>query len=358
MKTVSTDSLYQSTFLPIFQNAETRIKKLITYYFYNNLSKTELRIRIAEIIKEVGKKIPTDLHDKKAYIDGLIKKSNLMIQKYYDKALKNFFVVSGILMSNAEKNNIRINKPDSPKQLIETINKRKDLKYDLWAEQKGAIRVKNYEKEIKSFIEKVSDEVITTSETGKKPISLWQKAELDIRHDKQMKMLSDLRDRGVRYAWTSSHPDCSKRCEKWQGKLFNIDESAHSELTGFRMKEKIDGYTVYCLEDVMAQTDKYGYQNNIINGFNCRHHLIEYQPKSVPPKEYSATDIKKEREIESKIRDFERKIRDFKTKMRNFKGVNENAVKFYEKKVKHLEKVYKIYCESNGYAWEQYRIDI
>ena len=75
----------------------------------------------------------------------------------------------------------------------------------------------------------------------------------------------------------------------------------HATMSGFRVG-KLDGYWVYSLTDIMAQVDKYGYNNNIICGFNCRHHLIAYRPNDVPPKEYSDQDIKKEREINTKLR--------------------------------------------------------
>lgn len=225
-------------------------------------------------------------------------------------------------------------------------------------EAKAAVRVIDYPKRIKETMVRLAEDPMTTAEDGKKPISLWQKAELDIRHNEQMTKLQEQIDSGVEYAWLSSHPDCSKRCEKWQGKLVSLTKRA--TMSGFRV-EKLDGIWVYSLPDIMDQKDKYGYNNNIISGFNCRHYTIPYEKGVKPVEKYTADEVKKEREINNNIRTMEREIRYLKTQVNNLSTMGDKyKVEIHKLNVIIKKKVayYKAYCEANGYAWQPYRIKI
>lgn len=160
---------------------------------------------------------------------------------------------------------------------------------------------------------------------------------------------------GVKYARLSSHPDCSKRCEPWQGKIVDI-QAETSELSGFRMLAKINGETVYCLNDIINQVDKYGYKNNIIVGFNCRHHL---HLLNVKDSEFTKEDIEKNRKINAKLRAMERKIRELKQKALLFRQAKDfKNAKIYEEKARLLIEKYKKYAKENNYAWHEYRIKV
>ena len=346
-----TDAKYQSTFLPIFQDAETRIKMLILLGFLNLKSPMIMRLGIATIINEVAAKIPETLHDKQAYIEGMKKRAEIYIRQFYNRPKALFERVQNrIYTLNITSD--KLPKIVTPKDLIDFT---KD-KSPMWAEAKGIPTIANYEQEVYKTMDQFAQMPMTTYEPGKKPISLWQKAELDVRYTKQMDMLQQLLDTGVELAYTSSHADCSKRCEKWQGKLMSLTQ--HATMSGFRVG-KVDGKWVYSLPDIMAQTDKYGYHNNIICGFNCRHRLIPYDPKKAPPSQYSKEEVAKQREIETRIREMERQIRMEKTRLLFYKQLGEKKiVKSIENRVKMLIEHYKRFCERNGYAWFQYRINI
>ena len=353
-KQVATDNLYQSTFLPIFDEAQKRIKYLVVFYFLLGLSLTLLRTKIKEIIIDVKKKIPTDLHDRASYVNGLIKASNILIERHYKRMVDNYKKVLNIYNNTLIDKTGRKLDINNPKELLESIKNAKKDQIDLWSSQKGAVQVQAYGKQVKDYINIISDMEITTVEKGKKPISLWQKAELDIRHDKQMKMIDDLKRDGHDLCWVSTHSNCSKRCEKWQGKLVSLTQP--SRLSGFRIY-KLDGNWVYSLTEIMDQVDKYGYKNNIINGFNCRHHLTPYTTGSVPPTEYDKEDIKKQRAIETKIRAMEREIRHLKTKLKCYNiNIDIKEIKKLKALIKNKITIYKKFCERNGYAWYQYRI--
>lgn len=352
MKTNLTNPEFQNAFLVVIQKGETEIKKLITYYALNYKSKIELRNRIDGIILAVAKRLPADLIDKESYINGLKNSSEKMIKEFYDTMIAKFVFYSLILA------NVSI-KVSTPLELIKEIKSNplkieKLIPRETWSKAKGYPYITNYYKEVKSRLNLLAETETRSSEAGKKGISLWQKAEIDIRHEHQLKMVQDLKDSGVKYAWTSSHPDCSKRCEKWQGKLFDLNN--HAELSGFRMRKKIDGHTVYSFTDVVSQVDKYGYKNNIIVGFNCRHHLIPFESGSVPPEEFTKEEIQREREVNSTLREYERKIRLLKQKIILDNSISKEEVATLKAKLKELISAYKAFANKNGYAWYQERI--
>lgn len=355
LKEGATDSLYQSTFLPIFQRAETQIKSLIASALYLGWPLVDLRVKILAIIQSVANKVPYTLRDRNAYINGLSATSNAYIWRYYMPMVAKFNQAKQAV-SIATQYAPRPIKVTIPKEMLE-ISKTKAETRDLWAYQKGSPNVVWYDRELKKTMQKLAEDPTVTYEPGKKPISLWQKAELETRYQHQMKMLDDLREQGVEYAWTSSHPNCSKRCAPWQGKLMSLNEGSMNPSTF--VVGKMDGHTVYSLQDIMAQVDKYGYNNNIICGFNCRHRLIPYKPGTRAPEKYTRDEIEKERKIEAQIREMERKIRNLKTKeILCLKIGDSKGAKKYKAEWKSLFARYKAFCEHHGYAWYDYRCNV
>lgn len=335
-RSASTDDKYQSTFMPIFSNAEAELKRLIVFAFFVGMSQIELNNRAQAIVRRVKKEIPKDLNDRAYYINGLIKSINRLI---------------------AERNRMTIHFNDYVKKHSLKVSNAREFTADV----KAAPHVEWYDRKVKKFIEEVNETAVTTSEPGKKSISLWQKAELDVRYKHNMQRINDQIEDGVEYAYISSHADCSKRCEKWQGKLVSLTE--HATMSGFRVK-KLDGKWVYSLPDIMAQTDKYGYKNNIICGFNCRHHTIPYVvgKDQQAPRMYSHEEVAKQREIEGNIRSMERNIRSMKMKLNEYNVISGKNAEIERRmlrgSIRKSVETYKKYCNSNGYAWYQYRISV
>ena len=344
---MATNDLFQSTFMPIFQKAETKIKLLILAAFLYSETLLSLRNKIDGVILWVSKQIPKDLNDRAAYIRGLKVSSERFILLYYKKPQVSYKLAKQDLLNSVPPGK-KAPSIKNPQELLDFTSNPKNM----WAEAKATPNVINYPKEIKKRIEEMGKQPVVTHEPGKKPISLWQKAELDVRYEGQMQMLDDLKKEGVQYAWTSSHPDCSKRCQPWQGKL--MDLTSHAKGTNHQVTS-IDGHPVYSLVDIMAKTDKYGYHNNIICGFNCRHKLIPYKPGQYGPEQYSQKDVAKQRAIEEHIRLLEREIRQMKSDAILFEKAGQIKIaKDINNRVKILVSKYKAFCERNGYAWNEY----
>ena len=358
-RTNLTNSNYQSQVLPIIETAETEIKKLINFYALFLKPRKELEERINGIIRAVSNRLPNSLFEKYKYILGLHETAQKMIRDYYDPVVRRFHTIVAVLLlvgiSIKAKNPLELNKKlTTDKTLIKAIES-KSGEINTWAMAKGYPNVLNYPQELKKKIGGLAKTQTVASEPGKKPITVWQKAELDLRYEGQVDMIRDLVNNGVQYAWTSTHPDCSKRCEKWQGKLFDL-QAPHSELSGHRMRTKVDGNTVYCFKEVISRLDKYGYQNNIIIGFNCRHKLVPYKSGSVAPQEYTKEQVRRNREINEKLRRLEREIRYYKQQSILYNGIDKSLANKYKQKAKELTKYYKDFANKNGYAWYEWRI--
>ena len=317
----------QKKVMPLVVELQRQIKILILFYAVHLLAKQNLLFKIQKLIKTFDSKLPNDLIDRESYSKSIYSSALLMINKTFVPIVNQF-------------------KP------IENIRKPIDLFY----KQKATPNVESYSKKVLNAMKHLEDSELATHEKGKKPISLWQKTELDIRHGNQMEKVQKAVDSGNDLFWLSSHPDCSERCEKWQGKLVSMSLKSidRSMFTG----KRINGTKIYSFTDIENIVDKYGYKNNIINGFNCRHHLIAYNNESsVPPEKYNVDEVKKERAINTKLREFERQIRRAKDAVAIYKVANDKkSVAKYQKKVKYLISKYKVYANSNGYAWLEYRI--
>ena len=366
-KTNLTNSLYQSKVLPIIQKAETQIKKMVLYYALMMKPLYELNNKVRILIEEVDMRLPISLIDKDAYVNGLYETYKKMVKEVYKPIYDNFILISlAILLKPKYREKYKVIK--TPIQLVKEIEKNGELaqdfktyKLDMRYERKGYPYIADYPKLLKERIKDLS-KTQTISTTGdSNGMSLWQKAELDLRHEKQMDMIDELKNRGVKLAWTSSHPDCSKRCEPWQGKLFDL-EATHSDLSNHRMNYKVEGNTVYCFNEVIHQQQKTKsgkvYENNIIVGFNCRHKLIEWTPKSVAPKEFSKKDVAEQRKINLKLRELERKIRYLKQQVILYNSIDKQRAMRIQRQVDRLVAYYKKFANDNGYSWYEYRIKV
>lgn len=309
----------QSTILPIYQKAETRIKALVLLAFIYAWPEILLRSKITAIILAVEAKIGLA-----AYNKGLRNFAIKLMREQYRKPLFQF------------KDQFPDKKPI-------------DFKY-LKNEAKGGTYY-DYPKELKKRITQLTNEVTTASEDGKKPISLWAKAEIDTRQEHNQKMIGDLIEKGELVCYISSHPNCSKRCAKWQGKLVHLTK--HS-LYGNFLVGKIDGKNVYSLTDIMAVKDKYGYNNNVISGFNCRHYLIPYKGQN-PPTHYTKEEMKDEREIERRIREMEREIRRERQRL-TLMEKGDLDYKRQKRKVEYMIETYRSFCKKWGFPSYDYRI--
>lgn len=171
-------------------------------------------------------------------------------------------------------------------------------------------------------------------------VSLRNIAEMTVRYEKNMAMLKDQRDSGVRLVWISTHANCSKRCQDAQGKLYSLDGTSGTE----------DGIPYVPLS---VATDKYYvtkagkvYKNGTITGYNCRHRTIPYT-KGSKPIEIPAEVVERERKINDTQRDYERRIRQLESLAIVYKNDFPKDSRFFKKQAKKLTDQYRKYSERN-----------
>ena len=179
MKTNLTNSEFQSKYLPIIQKAETEIKKLVLYYALRLKSKIALQNKIKGIIKGVEKTLPFSIIDREKYIEGLYKTSQKLIKEIYDNIILAYFGAFSVFVANGLSK--KVNTPIKLYKALETgyFEDNKKVPYDMLIEAKASPNVTNYPKVLKDRVQELSKTQTTSSETSKKPISLWQKAEID-----------------------------------------------------------------------------------------------------------------------------------------------------------------------------------
>ena len=151
---------------------------------------------------------------------------------------------------------------------------------------------------------------------------------------------------------TSRHENCSKRCAKWQGGHYTLDNTY----------QKVDGIQFIPLSVATDQyvTTKSGktYKNGHLTGYNCRHYAIPYTKGYEPPM-VTKEQVEKQRKIDARMRELERLIRHWKEKELMYKGTNfTNEYKMSKIKVRYWKQVYFDFCRKNKRAIETSRLEI
>ena len=332
---------------------ETEVKEVIVAEVNNGANRNDIIKKLNKMINEYMKKLE-GIDDIKSYENGARYWSMQYLNRYFNKVnSKKTLIVSSMM-------NISSNK-SAPKDVIEAF--------------KGIIQDSSFN-EISSVLEgknldyfrrgypvqyRYMDEVknamnqIVESNFGEAPVingqrkyygrQLFAKAERQVRYNAQMDKLSSFRNEGVRLVWVSSHANCSKRCEPWQGRLYSLDGSSGVE-------EGIPYIPIEKAKDVFVTTKSGKVWRNGLFGFNCRHDITKYEKNSVAPITYNKKQMEEMRQLDEMQRRFERNLYklDMKSKIYESSG-NANALKQakeFRADFKALEKQYTIFCRKHN----------
>lgn len=263
-----------------------------------------------------------------------------------------------LALKKADGTKQALNGIETPMEMLKAMEKPKRFALFPYLKYKrllGEPNCKGYPTKLRARIEKLSHEDAISAEVGKRSISVFAKAELDLRQEEQEKHLQTLLSKGITLCWLSSHADCSERCAPWQGKL--VDIRRRSSKPSFRLYKE-GGYQVYSLPSIMDQVDKYGYKNNIINGFNCRHHLIPYARGSKPPRKFTGAEIKMERAVTARLREREREIRSLKRQAMLYNVYDEDMAQRCRNLAESKEKEARAFAKNTGQTWHAYRTEV
>ena len=272
--------------------------------------------------------------------------SNIINQAFIQKTVKSFKLGSGMTLKDRAYT-VDLNAIYN-EYLSGNIGQRKcveEFRNTLNNAKKGLFLQRDYDKQVKEQVKLLASEPVKYVDKNGRAISLRNKVEMAVRYQANQTDVANMKNEGVKLVWCSSHADASPRCSKWQGKLYSLDGTSGT----------IDGIRYEPLDN--ALNDNGG--NSIINGYNCRHYLIEYEKGSSSPMTYTEKEIKKEYQIDQQQRNYENRIRHLKTEESLYKaqGKDEDARKARANYIK-LNKAYQQYSIKNGRAYYPWRTQI
>lgn len=319
--------------------AQTEIKAIILADLQNNVDKSETERKLMEYIKVVN--IPK--------LDKQVVDNSLRIL-----AKNSYWLMSRNLRALQENYKKQMNEA-VPSYKVDGVhfNYQKEIQRFrpfIDTAPKGLVVIEDYRNKVRAEVRALSSEPAKAQHTGRDGVanySLRNYAEMKVRYEANARDVDKLVEDGKDLVWTSSHADSSIRCEEWQGRLYSLQGRSGS----------IDGVKFTPISEALAGKDGDG--NGIINGYNCRHRLIEYEKGSRPPTEYSADEIRKQREIDQRQRKYENDIRNLKIqeKLNRETGDKEFADRL-KARWKILDNRYQAYSFKNRRAFYRWRTEI
>ena len=175
-------------------------------------------------------------------------------------------------------------------------------------------------------------------------VNLRTIAELNVRYERQTKMINDLAEQGEDLVWIEPHANCSARCEPWQGKLYSLSGRSGKTEDGISFRPLTDA------TDVLVTTKKgTTYRNGCITGFGCRHKLLPHRsgrrPQMIP-----ASVVERQREAEEKQRSLERRIRYEKEKAALLSQIDPREASRARRKARGLAQYYESFSKQHNMA--------
>lgn len=207
--------------------------------------------------------------------------------------------------------------------------------------------IEDYRQKLQTALKALSAEPPKTvrMQNGKAyEVSARNLAEMTVRYEANRADLDRLRAAGVRFVWTTSHPNCSPRCASYQGRLWSLDGSSGV----------LEGHRYSPIEPALAGPNRDG--NGIITGYNCRHRLVAWEKGSEAPAEFSEAEIRREYAIDRRQRAYENNIRQLKTEERLLRASGDaEAAGALRRKWRRCSADYRIYSLEHGRAYYPYR---
>lgn len=329
------------------QSTTTKIKELITQSIMQGMSQEELTKQLNKVIAETCAKVK-DEKLREEIRNGFV----ISAKKWHYELSQTMKVLNHNLRNQVIKfapigslYSLDLNAmlKGTPGQVIERFRPYMDFN------SKGIAVIENYEKSVKLGLKAISADppISTRLRKDGKPVkvSLRNRVEMAIRYEANLQDVNRMVAEGVKLVWASSHPNASPRCAPHQGKLYSLDGTSGIS----------NGNRYTPLQDVLKENGG----NSIINGYNCRHRLIEYREGSRAPSDYTEAEIRKEYQIDQRQRYYESTIRNLKTEERLQRASdNQQEASFLRKKWQKLNKTYEAYSMRHGRAFYRWRTRI
>jgi len=289
-------------FTEAVRKAEGDIKGLIIYYVLMNWEPTALAANVQMVILAFINSLPK-YADRRAFADG-------MWQAFY--RWKGVAQTAASFVERAYRAD-----PSLGAKAIKAIMERGVplANATVEARQLGA-------KARQAVYWMAGDEPLVRTGDAIRPVSQWAEAEMEVRWEEQKKRLAESASQPGDLRRISVHLNCSPRCMPDQGKVVSMTLPA-VDGTLWTGTVAPKGERVYSLTAMLNRTDKYGWHNFILSGFNCRHYLRAYE--SGPQDEPSKYDASETYDKETQMRAMERKLREAYSKYLAAAAVSKTA---------------------------------
>ena len=171
---------------------------------------------------------------------------------------------------------------------------------------------------------------------------------MEVRYKAHVDEIEKFKQDGVKLVIASTHADCSKRCAKWQGKVYSLDGSTGKTDDGRKyipLEVATDNNQVYYTNPKTGTQYKGG-----LLGYNCRHYLVAYK-KGYRFPQPNAKEERREYAITQKQRALERQVRKWRTLAVTLKGVNREEYLQARRKAIEWNKQYIEFSQKHGRAY-------
>jgi len=336
----------------VVQDAQTEIKKAIVAGYKNGLSSSEIAKQIQIIVYKAGNQVPEERRAEVKHALAVnaqkwhfLYTENMRVHNAETlKALYDYSRKVGTLGTRMNLNsrtysidmNVIIKGPANEGALI--LNKYRPY---LTEDRIGTAIIDKYERKVRTEMFVLASDPANLSRIDKNgkayQVNVRNFAEMKVRYDANLADVKQMKDSGVKLVWTSSHADASPRCAPYQGKLYSMDGTSGT----------INGIAYTPLEEALLGPRGDG--NGIINGYNCRHRIIEYvKGSNAAPKEYDKRQSKREYQVTNRQRQYERNIRNLKTQEKLLRAAKNNGIAdIIQSKRIRMEEHYKQFSFSN-----------
>lgn len=369
----SFSSGYKAEYVALINEVESKMKEIIVEDITNGVLVLDTSKKIDELIKEFSDKIPNDLYEKKAMLEALKYSKRVLYNKFKSSTDRLFY------KAQQEMKRVLGVEPQTQAELLTvmfgnlSLLNIKDIpdvtEGSTLTFEKGTPYIQDYYQSLRKSMDAIVDDPITeppfeikidfTLPENQQKLELIKKGSLSLRSLMEMSIRQEFHINqkeqyekdGTKLVWISTHADCSKRCENFQGKLYSLDKTSGT----------IDGYKYEPIEkatDIFITTKSGRVWKNGLFGFNCRHRMVKYEKNVRPPMDYSSKEIAKEREITEKQRSFERMIYKTELKAIILSKTEPKRSQKLKNKVSELKQVYQQYSKQNNHAFYPIRYQV
>lgn len=329
------------------EEAQTEIRLIVRDGWLNHMSKAQINMLVQKVIAK-ALKVVTSENLRSATVRSL----NAFAERQYSTYLRQFGASPILLLSLGV---LAENKPNTPQfERAAAIVRNSGI---LGTEARG-VALQEYskdyfEKRVKPVLDRLADENGIDPDDVSGRNSLRNRAEMEVRYERHLEEIGNLRAAGVKLVVSSVHADCSDRCYKWQGRVYSLDGTSGTTEDGKYYVPLEKATDVY-------YTTKAGktYKNGLL-GFNCRHYLMPYKANMVIPFVDKATQ-QKERAINTRQRELEREVRHWRVQALMHKGVPGERQEYLTARRKAIEanREYIRFSKDNGRAYYPSRITL